>query len=124
MEMEVLKGEGGLWREVVVSRYKNNEGELSFSLSERVLERGASHWRKGICMLGRFESLEDWFQEGVRRKLGRGNTVKFWEDVWVGNISLNEVFPRLYNMSEDREMMIQMLGEWQGVNWVLMIINL
>lgn len=61
--------------------------------------------------------MDDWFQKGLRRRLGKGNKIKFWEDVWLGNLSLKEIFPRLYNMSECKDKFIEELGEWVRENW-------
>lgn len=67
--------------------------------------------------------MKDWFKDGLRRKLGRGNKIRFWEEVWLGNLSLRETFPRLFSMSEDRGKVIGNLGEWRGeilewnLNW-------
>lgn len=62
--------------------------------------------------------MDDWFQLGLKRKLGKGNRIKFWEDVWVGNLSLKESFPRLFGMTEDRGKLIEEVGAWQGDTWV------
>ena len=35
--------------------------------------------------------------------MGDGTNVKFWEDVWCGDCSLKDVFPKLYGISRARE---------------------
>lgn len=76
-----------------------------------------SAWWKAICRLGKFNNMEDWFKSGLKRKLGRGNKVRFWEDEWFGPISMKELFPRLYSVSEDKNKVIESIGEWVGERW-------
>lgn len=111
----LLKEEKRLWRDVVVSRYGNNEGGLSLSLWEGNVERLASPWWKRICKLGRYESMEDWFKMGVKRKLGKGNKIKFWDEVWLGNLFLG------YIACRGIERVIEELGKWQGMKWKWML---
>lgn len=54
---------------------------------------------------------------GLKRRLGKGDKTKLWEDVWLGNVSLKEMFPRLYNVSENKEMVIEELGVWETESW-------
>lgn len=94
----VINEDGGLWLKIRKSRYE--EG-LDRSLSLVGGEGGSrsSIWWKDILGLGRFGSSFDWFAEGLRKKLGRGDRSKFWEEVWMGDRCLKELFPRLYSIS-------------------------
>lgn len=44
-----------------------------------------------------------WFKEIVNEsfqiQLGRGNTIRFWEDCWFGNFTLKDQFSRLYTIT-------------------------
>jgi hypothetical protein len=33
------------------------------------------------------------------RKLGNGGSIKFWTDVWIENVSLRKLLPRLFKVS-------------------------
>lgn len=49
--------------------------------------------------------------------VGKGNTVKFWEDKWCGSISLAEQFKRLYTVSQQQHHLIVDVGCWDGERW-------
>jgi hypothetical protein len=36
-----------------------------------------------------------WFFAGLKKTIGNGVNMWFWEDLWWGNQSLSEAFPRL-----------------------------
>lgn len=113
----MLKEERGLWRDILESRYDVEvEGQADFGNNDG-LTFGSARW-KGICKLGRINNLEDWFCGGLKRKIGIGNKIKFWEDVWYGPTSLENLFPRLYSVSNDKNSEIQKLGEWVCGQWV------
>lgn len=86
------------------------EGEVRLNREEGI-KKGSPWWR-GICILGRLENSDDWFQQGMKRKMGKGNKIRFWEDVWFGGESLKDLFPGLYNVSEDKNKVIMSLGQW------------
>lgn len=62
--------------------------------------------------------MDDWFQLGLKRELGRGTRIKFWEDVWCSQNKLKDLFPRLYSISEDKDKVIEQLGSGLDENWV------
>lgn len=41
----------------------------------------------------------DAFKTLVRFKVGKGNKIWFWEDVWVGDSSLASHFPQLFRVT-------------------------
>lgn len=41
-----------------------------------------------------------WFREGLDKRLGMGDKIRFWEDNWVGSRPFKEEYPRLYKLSE------------------------
>nr|KYP31251.1 hypothetical protein KK1_048595 [Cajanus cajan] len=40
--------------------------------------------------------------------------IRFWEDKWLGNISLADKFPRLYVNSLQNHWTIKNMGTWSG----------
>lgn len=52
-------------------------------------------WVFGKAIILGFDS----FVNQTRFKVGRGNRVKFWKDVWCGNRPLMEEFPCLFEDS-------------------------
>lgn len=113
----LLKEDKGLWREILAIRYGvESEGAADLDISLGKKKKGTSWW-KGICRLGRIDNSEDWFQLGLNRKVGAGNKISFWEDVWYGPTSFSDLFPRLYSVSEDKNKVTGNLGTWTGERW-------
>lgn len=42
----------------------------------------------------------------------RVHAVNFWGDIWIGDSSLKELFPRLHSISNNKNM-----GDWQQDGW-------
>ncbi|KAL4558598.1 hypothetical protein LXL04_036799 [Taraxacum kok-saghyz] len=53
----------------------------------------------------------------IKRKCGNGEDTQFWKDRWFGNQLLNERFPRLFNIEEDKNCTVaERIGN-RGFNW-------
>jgi hypothetical protein len=53
----------------------------------------------------------------VTKKLGCGDTIDFWKDTWVGVEPLEQLFPRLFSISVQQNMVIRQLGSWTNGVW-------
>lgn len=51
------------------------------------------------------------------KKLGNGDGTFFWSDIWVGERSLKEVFPRLFRLSCQQEARVYDMGVWIEGSW-------
>lgn len=58
-----------------------------------------------------------WFNELARLKLGRGNSLRFWTDIWMGTESFAELFPSLFYMCDVKEAVILDMGSWTEFGW-------
>ncbi|CAL5390961.1 unnamed protein product [Camellia sinensis] len=65
-------------------------------------------WRDILAMVHANPRLHNFFVENVERKIGDGNRVKFWDDIWRGSLSLKSQFPRLYQLSVDKEITVKL----------------
>jgi len=63
------------------------------------------------------EGVDGWFQEEVGWSIGSGDKERFWEDVWLGNVNLKSLFPRLYQISMNQGQKVEEVGEWKDMNW-------
>lgn len=73
-------------------------------------------WRDIVKMC--FDSPSgEWFSNAVVRKLGDGNTVRFWLDTWIGNAPLAVRFDRLYQLSSQKQSVLADMGSWQNGIW-------
>ena len=106
-----LSDEKGRWKDILESKYEEgSEGTYSY------LKLQSWWWRDlhKVCMEGGGQGC---FQAEMGWKLGCGDRVKFWEDVWVGNTNLKSVFPRLYSLSCNLSQTVEEVGGWEGDVW-------
>ncbi|MCH84701.1 putative ribonuclease H protein [Trifolium medium] len=102
-----------VWRNVLEAKY--GEGVLGNACIEpAVYGNGCSPWWNDLC---RFDREGHWFNQVAVKKLGCGNTIKFWKEVWVGNLSLEQHFPRLFNISVQQDKLISEMGSWCNGVW-------
>lgn len=60
---------------------------------------------------------QDWFTDSVRSKLGNGTNTKFWLDKWCCQWSLKEVYPILYQNSDNQSGYVADFGDWINGRW-------
>ena len=58
-----------------------------------------------------------WFQKAIIWRIGAGDKVRFWEDVWVDKSNLKTAFPRLYSISLDQGHKVGEVGVWEDSEW-------
>ena len=52
-----------------------------------------------------------------QRLIGSGDKVRFWEDVWVGNLNLKTLFLRLFSLSLNQGQKVEEVGVWVDLEW-------
>ena len=89
----LISEEKGRWKELLVSKYG-----MDLECLQAPIKVQSKWWRDlhKVCMEG--EGV-GWFHQQVVWKVGRGDKVRFWEDVRAGNSSFKTLFPRLYSIS-------------------------
>lgn len=111
-----LKQDKELWHEILKSRYGvEAKGLCKLNLNDAI--KYGSAWWKAICRVGSYNNSEDWLKKGLKMKLGVRNKVRFWEDIWYDLVSMSELFPRLYSVSDDKNKVIQNMGMWVEERW-------
>jgi hypothetical protein len=97
----LLSGDNSLWKEVIKGKYGGTViGKVD--IGEECKPWFSSTWWRDICSIG-INRDQNWFANGVVKKMGNGVHTNFWEDVWIGNMSLREQFPRLFSISVQQE---------------------
>ena len=100
----------GRWKEVLESKYGLDiDGSLPIKYQ--------SLWWRDLTSICREGGGDEWFQGEVGWKVGSGDNVRFWEDVWVGNSNLKTVFPRLFSLSLNQGHKVEEVGGWEGSMW-------
>lgn len=54
--------------------------------------------------------LVEFFKENASIVVGDGNRIKFWCDRWFRNIIFKEEFPRLFNISVEKEVSLNQIS--------------
>jgi hypothetical protein len=111
---KLLCVENDVWKDVVVAKYgSGSRGNFQPGLG--VASTSASRWWVDICNL---DKDANWFVSAIEKKVGSGLDTKFWLDIWVGEQSLRDRFPRIFGISNQQEGSIASLGGWADGGWV------
>jgi hypothetical protein len=52
-------------------------------------------------------SLRDDFYKWYKKILGNGRSTSFWRNIWCGDVSLADKFPRLYDLARDKNATVE-----------------
>ncbi|GAU29820.1 hypothetical protein TSUD_223660 [Trifolium subterraneum] len=109
----LLSGEGEVWKDIIVAKY--GERVMGNARLDNIvyLQFGSAWWRD-LCNL---DKDEGWFNQVVLKKVGMGNSILFWKDVWAGDQSLEHRFPRLFGISIQQNEVVRNMGSWVNVEW-------
>jgi hypothetical protein len=97
----LLTNDFAVWKEVIKSKY----GDMVVGkpmVVNNCIPWYSSLWWKDVCSIGT-NLNNNWFAQNVVKKLGNGTLTSFWEDTWVGNLPLKDLFPRLFSISTQKE---------------------
>ncbi|XP_058217028.1 uncharacterized protein LOC131327925 [Rhododendron vialii] len=71
-------------------------------------------WRD-ICSIGNASSgIGAIIQAGFKVQVGSGQETLFWDHIWLGEVALKEVYPRLFRISTQKEQVISVVKEGAG----------
>jgi hypothetical protein len=91
------------WKQLIDYKYKTTSP--NFLLCKDV---GASNFWKGIMWAAQVARM------GFRWKVGRGDTIRFWEDIWLDSSSLAIQYWEIYSIINEQNGTIAEL--WDGCN--------
>jgi hypothetical protein len=100
----LVQPEQPLWKEVLLCKYGSS---INFLLDPTYNSWSslASRWWLDLMSLEGVVGV-NWFNREMVRKMGNGETTRFWLDHWVGNEALCLTFPRLFSISSQKEAMV------------------
>jgi hypothetical protein len=105
---KLLSCENELWKEIVVARYgKDVMGKRV--LGEVDVTRWGSSWWRDLCLIDQDSA---WFNNAIGKRVGNGNLISFWNEHWIGDQTLRQRFPRLFEISMHMDDMIGNMGSW------------
>ncbi|RVW47789.1 LINE-1 reverse transcriptase-like [Vitis vinifera] len=101
-----------LWKQVIKVKY----GQEDFGWRPKKA-RGAV----GVGVWKEIWKESEWCWNNMIFKVGKGNTIKFWTDVWCSETALSHCFPHLFGMAVQRNSTVEEMWDQssgQG-NWNL-----
>lgn len=99
-----------LWARVIMARHSD------FPFNLRGLNRGSDGgrfsgwWAKILAAAGRGD--EGFFWKNLSRKLGKGNSIRFWYDSWAGERALKDSFHRIFQLYDNKQGSVRDMGTW------------
>lgn len=97
MVVEVLCGEGTLWQSIIHNKYGMDQN--GWDSSRHNSPHMSLTWRHIIA-------IYHLFLPPVRFVVGNGRLIRFWNDVWLDNQSLSLAQPRLFSLSNQKNLVI------------------
>ncbi|PWA59872.1 reverse transcriptase domain, Reverse transcriptase zinc-binding domain protein [Artemisia annua] len=92
-----------LWRHIIVSIHGLDGGLGAASPSRG---HSLSPWWTIIKLHNSLDKLNINLNSIFLRKVGNGSSIKFWNDVWIGNTDLKSIFPRMYYLENFKDCLI------------------
>ncbi|GKB49550.1 RNA-directed DNA polymerase, eukaryota, reverse transcriptase zinc-binding domain protein [Tanacetum coccineum] len=76
-------------------------------------------WRGILSFIKRVKLKGIYLLSYCARKIGKGSSTRFWEDVWCGDQPLKTLFPRIYMLDSDRSCLVMNRIPFYDVNFFL-----
>ena len=87
-----------LWKKVLEAKY--GKEELGWRTRKANGAFGVGVWKEIL-------KESSWCWENMGFKVGKGNRIRFWTDLWCGNNVLSQGFPNLFSMAVHRNVTVE-----------------
>lgn len=64
-----------------------------------------------------FRHEEGTFVDRCIFMLGKGNSILFWQVIWIGDSNMRSIFLDLYELSDAKNEVVAEMGEWDLDLW-------
>ncbi|RVW49106.1 hypothetical protein CK203_084426 [Vitis vinifera] len=91
-----------LWKHVLEAKY--GQEDHGWRTKKAVGACGVGVWKEILKEAG-------WCWDKMGFKVGKGNKISFWTDVWCGDSALSQRFPHLYTLAANRNAKIEDLWD-------------
>ncbi|GKV25986.1 hypothetical protein SLEP1_g35354 [Rubroshorea leprosula] len=112
----LASGNDGLLYRIIEGKYGSVDGHWLEWVQENS-HKGSSWWRNIYKLDHIAQNKRGWLSDGFKLKMGEGNTVRFWKDMWTGNQPFADQFPALFQVSSGKEDRICNMGKWRDGKW-------
>lgn len=110
-----LTQEESLWSRIIKIRH----GDIDSTRTGQTISRGGGcktgWWSKVLAAAGREE--DSWFWGKLTQKLGKDNSINFWNGYWTGDKALKDLFPCIFQYSAKRDGKVREMGSWIEDTW-------
>ncbi|KAJ0853618.1 putative RNA-directed DNA polymerase [Helianthus annuus] len=89
-----------LWRRVVNACHKNSNRWDVLPVNKN--KNGVGCWKMIVKVGGSLKANDVFLHTLIRAKLGNGNSVRFWLDVWMGDCALKHRWPNLFRLENNK----------------------
>ncbi|RVX01036.1 hypothetical protein CK203_022884 [Vitis vinifera] len=87
-----------LWKQVFLAKY--GQEDFGWRTKKVVGVFGVGVWKEILKEAG-------WYWENLAFKVGKDNKIRFWTDLWCGDIALSQRFSHLFNLAAHRNATIE-----------------
>ena len=86
---------------------------------------GIGHGPYGISLWKLIRKGWEKFQGYIKFEVGNGNCIRFWEDHWCGDHPLGEMFPMVYRVVRQKDVLVAEYLSWHNgaPQWDLCLIR-
>ncbi|XP_028101439.1 uncharacterized protein LOC114300778 [Camellia sinensis] len=105
-----------LWKRVLCSKYKFLGGSWLPNLCSS--NHHSTIWGGTVAAADKQESLSLFYVSNLHMKVGNGCRIKFWYDHWCGALYLKDDFPRLFQLSNNKEGLLKEFVSSSAAIWL------
>lgn len=102
------------WRGFIWDKY---EYPQSLSFHDLKIPCNGGPWRSICNSVLKHPTASLFGLQKIRKNVGKGTQTAFWQEIWIGELPLKTLFPRLYRLTINPLATISSLGIWDGHEW-------
>lgn len=92
-----LNENNSLWRKVIEIKWMKKDNDGRFVFSKR--PHGTSAWKDILANVNELIA-------NIHLQVGRGTKINFWHDSWCEERNLKSVFPAIYAMAQQKNLLV------------------
>lgn len=110
-----INDENAIWKGILEERYGNLSERIN--LKHRKGRRSMeSAWWRDLMVVGDSSEING-FSNCLSFKLGKGNTITFWQGCWLGHTTFEDFFPNIFMLYPDGCVCVNLMGAWMDDMW-------
>ena len=102
----------GIWRKVIQSIHGQSGGFVVGG--SKTGDVGV--WSRVVSIILKMYNSNIVPLDTIERRLGKGDTIQFWEDIWLGNQPFKSRFNRLFQLELNQDCWVK--DRWEQNQWV------